>query len=146
MHLSKYKKINTFIFSFSVAVLLILNFFWTETCTFIGCDFYLRNAILRPLYQLSLGLSGISLLLLFFPAHYFRGWLIYIASWGFPLSYILVAAVDPGSSSVLSISRTQATQILVVIFGGITVLYVVWHYYKQRQLSVVTENDSQLNN
>ena len=133
MRIDIYKKINLLGIVFSASLTFIFIFFWDSICSSLDCDYSLRNGLLRPLLWFFIGLGLISTLLVFFPSHYFKSWLIKIASWGLPLSLVLAASIDPRSSSLINPSRTEAVQILGVIFGIVTLLFVVWHYKKTRQ-------------
>ena len=130
-----YKKLNFFFVAVFILLVVAISWYWNSVCLVDSCTYSLRNGWLRPLYQLGFGIGAMSFILVLLPAHFFEKWLKWIFSWAFPLSFVLVAGVDPLSSNVLSISRAQATQFLLIIFGAVSVLFIAWTYYKTKPVS-----------
>ncbi len=69
---------------------------------------------------------------IFFPAQYFNSWFKYIFSWAFPVSIVLVNALH-SETSWLVISKTDVVRLLGMVFGIVTVIFVVVKWYRARR-------------
>lgn len=128
--MNQYKKINLSIFLVSLFVLIATLIYWHFICSSGNCSYDLRNSLLRPLTQAGVFLGAISLVFLFLPVHYFQAWFKRIFSWAFPLSVIIVFAIQDTPSFSFSFPRTLVVQMLGMFFGVVSLLFVFSHYIK----------------
>ncbi len=128
-----FKKNQTKLFVVSSLAFLIVNWYWLNVCTQGGCSYRLMDTFLYPLYYGTLALSGFFAVFVFLPSHYFSAWLKWIFSWAFPISVLIVMANVSRDSGLFPIFAREVIIILSVIFGIITTLFIVWHFYRNRK-------------
>jgi hypothetical protein len=85
------------------------------------------NLVFRPLFYSSLSLLSFALFFFFLPYRYLKYWLIGVASWGMPLSFILIRNKIFGTGP-FPIDERGVIIILTTLFWGITILFcvIVW--------------------
>lgn len=124
---------------------LILPFFlifmcfyiWTYLqwgrCPEIDCTENLIDNWLRTIQAGSLFLILYSAFLIFLPSIYFKNWLKYIFSWGFPL-VIYLTYITTGSSSIPAYGKVDVVKFWGVFFGVVTLIFIGIQYYRLRKL------------
>ena len=117
------KKINITLLFLDLVLLLTIYLYWEFVCEASACSYELRNDFLRPLAQGGISLGLMFGLLTILPPMYFNQWFKYIFSWGFPLSFLIVV-MTRGTGDWLVISKTDVVQLLGMIFGVITIIFV----------------------
>jgi len=122
--MDKIKIYNLALLLFFVASYLIVQVFWSTYCVTGHCSFSLRNDILRPISEGSLYLAVILFGLLLIPSHYFKKWLKYIFSWGFPLS-VYLTYITTGSNSIPAYDKVDVAQFWGMFFAVVTVIFIV---------------------
>lgn len=102
--------------------------YFSTVCGEHNCSEWLLDSWLTSLIWGNFGIAAISLILLPFPSRIFKLWLIYIFSWGFPLSLYMISQINIQSSHVFAIGRGEAALFLSYIFGAITIIYIAGYY------------------
>ena len=102
------------------------------------CTFEIRSGTIEPLHASLQYFIYLPLVLLFLPSRYFRRWLWYVASWGIPLSVLLVSTTSVHSSGIVGGRTTDAilTTVGFMILSAVVVLlfvaYDLWCWYSAR--------------
>lgn len=132
----QYKIINLVFFTVIVVVwLLINNYYSLSICLDNNCSFEFRNGFLNPVQVGALFLLPTLSLFLVLPSHYFRRWLLYVASWALPISLYLVVSESVYTTALFS-GRTffaEMTMRAVFVISLIFVIgtYIYTHYLKR---------------
>lgn len=106
----------------------VTSWYFGTQCGGHTCSQWLTSGLLRPLMSSALSIAGVTALLLPFPARIFKLWLLFVCSWGLPLSIYMVGSINIYSSHVFAISRGEAAVFLGYIFGAITLLFIAIVY------------------
>ena len=123
-------------------VLLVLMFvavgFFTwvqmkwKTCPVIDCSHNLIDNFLRTIGPGSIYLIGYFTIFLFLPDHYFKSWLRYVFSWGFPL-VVYLTYITTGSSSIPAYGKEDVVRFWGVAFAVITLLFIAYRFVRLRK-------------
>lgn len=123
---------------FFASVAVFTWFYWQFCIDGGSCQYKLVDHWLRPLYYASLSLLGFTIFFLFLPMRYFWRWLIFIFSWGFPLSTVLVIERLGPLTGPLPIFARETIIILSVLFGILTLIFcgaMFWYEQKTGKLN-----------
>lgn len=126
-----YKKINILGILLFAATGLIAFGYYKSVCSTGVCTSSTINNLLRPVELGSRVLVALFLLLIFFPESYFKKWLKYIFSWGFPLT-VYLTYITTGSSSIPAYGKVDVVKFWGFVFAVITVVFVAFQYYRFR--------------
>jgi hypothetical protein len=110
-----------------VLVIFFTDYYWKTVCYKGGCNYYLIDSILEPLFYGALSLLTFALFFLPLPPRYLKYWLIGIFSWGLPLSYILVKNKLFGTGP-FPIDEREVIILLTGVFWLVTLIFIgaVW--------------------
>ena len=123
----KYKLINIFLFVFILFFLFYMhNHYdsWFRGNEALDFDKYYRG-IYSPIFYGGKWLAGILAVLLFFPARFFRIWLLYIAPPILLLTFWLVQGISVHSGNLLNPTRAKMAENGMMLLALITVLFLV---------------------
>jgi hypothetical protein len=126
-----YKKFNILGIILFAATGLMAFGYYKAVCSTGVCTSSTINNLLRPVELGSKVLVVLFLLLIFFPESYFKKWLKYIFSWGFPLA-VYMTYITTGSSSIPAYGKVHVVKFWGVVFAVITIVFVVFQYYQSR--------------
>lgn len=126
-----YKKINILGILLFAATGLIAFGYYKSVCSTGVCTSSTINNLLRPVELGSRVLVALFFLLIFFPESYFKKWLKYIFSWGFPLT-VYLTYITTGSSSIPAYGKVDVVKFWGIVFAVITIVFVAFQYYRSR--------------
>lgn len=112
---------------------VFLNWYWLNVCAVEGCENSFRDGLLAPIYNLSLYLPILLLPFLVLPVHYFRSWLLKIASWTFPVALILILSESPHNSSILALGRDGMVILMFYVIANLTFVFLLYTYAKNHE-------------
>lgn len=118
------KKINAKVLGVTVLFAAGLYIFTTFFCTG-SCYVGLETMYLRPLFFGTLSLIPTLAFLLFFSTEIFVSWMKHVAWWVLLVAIYFVAEVNPYSSGILSIDRSQVALFWMAVLFVITVIYAL---------------------
>ena len=130
--MNNFKKLNILLLALTIFVYTAGYLYWYTYCIPGNCTYSLRNELLRPISIGSLYISGFLLILLFLPPQYFKNWLKYIFSWGFPL-VVYLTYITTGSSSIPAYGKVDVVNFWGVVFGFISLAFVIAYYFRHRK-------------
>ncbi len=107
----------------SIGLYLWSQYEWSK-CPEIDCPESFIDHWLHPVESGSLFLIGFFTLFLILPSHYFKKWLKYIFSWGFPLS-VYLTYITTGSNSIPAYDKVDVAQFWGMFFAVVTVIFIV---------------------
>lgn len=131
--MNKIKVYNYVLLVLTVLIYLAIYLYWNIYCVTGNCSYDFRNQVLRPL---SLGSVYISLIIspfLFLNEQFFKKWLKYIFSWGFPL-VVYLTYITTGSSSIPAYGKVDVVKFWGIFFGLVTIIFIAFQYYRSRTL------------
>ena len=134
--LDKYKIVNFVIVMVAVIYLWGYPVFIESGGCVEFCAGDLKQGVLDPLYLFLQYFIYLLVVFLVLPARYFRRWLLYIASWGLPVLFILAATSSVRSSGIMTgrAVDVQIATIIFIFFSAGTVLtfalYDLWQWYR----------------
>ena len=132
-----YKGLNVLLILLTLAM-LTWGRYQISICDDVDCLYDTVRAIYQPLIASLQYFIYLPLVLLFLPSRYFRRWIWYVASWGIPVSVLLVSTTSVHSSGIVGGRTTDAilTTVGFMIFSGMVVLlfiaYDLWRWYAAR--------------
>jgi hypothetical protein len=129
----KYKKINIGLAALCLAVPVIIYWYWTGFCADGSCSYDLDSKFVEPLFWLSAGLIPSLLGLVFLNYKIFKNWILYIASWYLPLALIVISTVPASAGGLMNIDRTTASLWWMVGLFVLTMAFIGWYFWKNRQ-------------
>ncbi|MFA5745021.1 MAG: hypothetical protein WC887_02300 [Candidatus Paceibacterota bacterium] len=99
---------------------------------------HISLTITKPLYNFSLYLLPILIILVFIPRHIFNSWLKFV-TWSIPLAIIFIA-FTPVSFTGLGIDffpfyRDDAARLAGEVFSGISLILIIWKFIASRHKS-----------
>lgn len=109
------------------------HFISSGGCLADWCTYDIRVGLLYPLYIASKYFIYIPLVLIFLPAKYFKRWLLYVASWSIPFTFLAISQTSTYSSGIMSgrdFDAFFASIILVVISAISIILFLAFDIYK----------------
>jgi len=113
---NKWKMLNTSLLFAGLILAIISTFYLTEVCLMIGdCVNYTRRGTWIPLQYSGAFLAFIAIIFLFFPAKYFKRYIIVWFWWLFILAFSIAAATEPLGSSIISFDRSQTVLALGIL-------------------------------
>ena len=131
-----HKLINLLIFFIVILYVLYYPVFIEAGRCTDYCPADLKQAVLDPLYLSLQYLVYLLATLLVLPPRYFHRWLLYVASWGLPLLFILVGSSSPYSSGIMT-GRAFDAQLGTILFVGFSavatvgfIIYDFWQWYR----------------
>ena len=125
--------LSALIFLIVAIILYIGAYLQWGRCPEIDCSENLIDNWLRTIKAGSLFLFLYSSILLFLPSYFFKNWLKYIFSWGFPL-VVYLTYITTGSSSIPAYGKVDVVKFWGVFFGVVTILFIGFQYYRSRTL------------
>ncbi len=128
-----YKKLNAVGICLFAITGLSAFIYYKEICSTGVCASATINNFLRPVELGSLILVMLFSVLILFPERYFKNWLKYIFSWGFPL-VVYLTYITTGSSSIPAYGKVDVVKFWGVFFGVVTILFIGFQYYRSRTL------------
>ena len=115
-----------------VSVLLYIWVYFTwEKCPAVDCSEQLIDNWLRTIGLGSSYLIYFFIVALLLPVKYFKSWLKYIFSWGFPLVGYLTY-ITTGSSSIPAYGKVDVVQFWGLFFAIVSLILIIVQYYLQR--------------
>jgi hypothetical protein len=123
----KWKVINL-ISCVSIAFVVVLIYMYVKQGLCIdNCSIDLKKGMLNPLYSGGKILAMILGVLLLFPSHVFKKWLVFVLPIPLGVTYWLVQDISVYSGGVLYISRAQMAENGMIVLAIITALFAVGH-------------------
>lgn len=104
---------------------------WTQ-CPKIDCSEQFIDNWVTTIEVSSLFLSAFFLGFLFLPLRYFKKWLQYIFSWGFPLA-VYMTYITTGSSSIPAYGKVDVVRFWGMFFALVTVAFISVQLYLDRK-------------
>ena len=108
------------------------SYFWMN-CIQSACSESLIDNYISTFKMAGIVLFCFSMVFLFLPSKYFTAWFKYIFLWAFPLSVFIVATAH-NETMGFSIPKANVVRLLGIIFGGITILFVIVQWFLYRNL------------
>lgn len=127
----KIKILNIILVLTALLTYMVIYIYWEMYCKAGSCDYNMRNEFLRPISIGSIYLALIAIPFLFLKADYFKKWLKYIFSWGFPLT-VYLTYITTGSSSIPAYGKVDVVKFWGIVFAVITIVFVAFKYYRSR--------------
>lgn len=127
-----YKKFNILgILLFTASGLLAFGYY-KAVCSTGVCTSSTMNNLLRPIELGSKFLVALFLFLIFLPESFFKVWVRYIFSWGFPLA-VYMTYITTGSSSIPAYGKVDVVRFWGMFFGVVTLVFIAVYYLKNRK-------------
>lgn len=112
-------------------------------CDDVTCLYESVRAIYQPLLIFLEYFIYLLLAFLVMPSRYFQRWLLYVASWGLPILFLVIANLaSPAYSSGFMTDRATDVLVGTLIFIAFSVvavaaffLYDIWQWYKTKQVT-----------
>lgn len=125
---SKLKLVNLVFFLISAFVAVGIYFSITEGYCFNRCEYDFKVGVINPVFVASKWLSGIFFVLLLFPAHIFKKWILFVAPFPLILTYILVVDTSLNPGGMMQPTRAEMAGIGMFFLTIVTVLFIAGHY------------------
>ena len=124
------KKLPIFILLVSSIFTVSIAKYLAVQCTDINCVYLFSNGIYQPIVNFVTPLVLIFTSFIFLPTHYFKKWLIWIASWALPISFLLIAQESPYSTGgfLQMAGRPFIAEMTGYIVFGLSVLFIVIYF------------------
>ena len=126
----KLVQISSLVLFFGICITTTM--YYKLICSTGICSYVQITEIIIPLEMGTRILSLFFLSFIFLPSAYFKKWFKYIFSWAFPLSVYLVYATT-NSHSIPAYGKDDVVRLLGWVFAVITVLFILYHYFKIRK-------------
>lgn len=111
----------------SASLYLWVEIQWSK-CPEIDCSEQFIDHWLRTIKMGSLFLGVFFISFLFIPKSYFKKWLKYIFSWGFPLA-VYLTYITTGSSSIPAYGKVDVVRFWGIFFAVVTVIFILVQLY-----------------
>lgn len=118
-----YKGLNAALMVVVLSIVLYIGYYYESGLCLERCTYEFRNGLLNPLDIASKSLLMTLTLFLLLPAHYFRRWLWYIASWAIPVSLFIVSVASVPPADIFS-GRTFLANITMDALFVLSIVFV----------------------
>ena len=126
------KGLNLILLAILFLIAISTTLYYKLICSTGVCTYDLIMNTISPIEYGGYVIASFFFIFLFLPSKYFTSWLKYIFSWGLPLSVFLVETMH-SETDWLVISKADVVRLLGLVFGVVTILFVISYYLLHRK-------------